>query len=355
MRVEIPDFVGLVGAPMVNARRVVLDEILLEAAADAGAEIRTGVAAKELIREGGRVVGVETSAGPIRAALTIGADGARSTVARLTGARSYRETPGRRLFLWGYYEGVPDDEAVWLGQVGDRAYLATPTDSGLFLAAVVEPIHRLDRMRSEREQLHAEGIEAWPELADRLAGAERVGPPRAMGRWQGFFREASGSGWALIGDAGHFKDPTPGQGIADALRQVETMAPAIAEAWGDERTLDAALRKWWAWRDRDAWEMYWFAQDMGSLELAPMLVDEFNAQLAAEPELAEGFLRVLNHETRPSKFFTARRMAPIVARAFAAGRGKRSALARELRNLAVNEFRHRRPLRFPAIPRPSAR
>jgi flavin-dependent dehydrogenase len=57
VRVEIPDFVGLLGAPMVNARRVVLDQILLEAAADAGAEVRTGVAAKELIREGGRVVG----------------------------------------------------------------------------------------------------------------------------------------------------------------------------------------------------------------------------------------------------------------------------------------------------------
>jgi 2-polyprenyl-6-methoxyphenol hydroxylase-like FAD-dependent oxidoreductase len=246
------------------------------------------------------------------------------------------------------------DGGVWLGQIGDRGYLATPTDGDLFLAAVVEPLDRLERMRSEREQLHAEGIEAWPELADRLAGAERVGPLRAMGRWQGFFREATGPGWALIGDAGHFKDPTPGQGIADALRQAETMAPAIAAAWGDERALDATLRDWWAWRDRDAWEMYWFAQDMGSQELAPLLLDEFGARLAEDPELAEGFLRVLNHEILPSKFFTARVMAPIVARAFSSGRGRRRALARELGNLAVNEFRHRRPLRFPVKPRLSA-
>jgi len=354
MRVDIPDFTALLGAPMLNARRLVLDEILLEAAAAAGAEVRTGVAAKGLIKEGGRVAGIETSAGPVRAGLTIGADGARSTIARLVDARSYRETPGRRVFLWGYFEGVLEDESVWLGQVGDRGYLATPTDGGLFLAAVVEPLERLSRLRSEREQLHAEGIAAWPELADRLAGAQRVGALRAMGRWQGFFRRATGPGWALIGDAGHFKDPTPGQGIADALRQAETMAPAIAEAWGEARAVDAALRDWWRWRDRDAWEMYWFAQDMGSQELAPLLLGEFGAWLADNPEQAQEFLRVLNHEIPPSKFFTPRIMAPLVARAFASGRGRRRALARELRNLTVNEFRHRRPLRFPAKPRPSA-
>jgi 2-polyprenyl-6-methoxyphenol hydroxylase-like FAD-dependent oxidoreductase len=216
---------------------------------------------------------------------------------------------------------------------------------------VVEPLAQLERMRSEREQLHSEGIEAWPELADRLAGAKRVGRLRAMGRWHGFFREATGPGWAVIGDAGHFKDPTPGQGIADALRQAETMAPAIAETWGDERALDAALRRWWAWRDRDAWEMYWFAGDMGVKELAPQLTAEFGAGLAADPQLAERFFRMLNHDIPPSKVFTPRAMAPIVARAFASGRGRRRELAREVRDLAANEFRHRRPLRFPAKPR----
>ena len=51
------------------------------------------------------------------------------------------------------------------------------------------------------------GLAAWPELAELLAGATRVGPIRVMANWHGYFREAAGPGWALLGDAGHFKDP----------------------------------------------------------------------------------------------------------------------------------------------------
>ena len=90
-----------------------------------------------------------------------------------------------------------------------------------------------------------------------------------MSRWHGFFRESAGPGWALIGDAGHFKDPTPGQGIADALRQAAILAPAIERALGGAEPPDKPLREWWAWRDRDAWEWYWFAQDIGANDRAP--------------------------------------------------------------------------------------
>ena len=59
-----------------------------------------------------------------------------------------------------------------------------------------------------------------------LAAAELVSPvvgaPETMMR--GFFRAAAGPGWALVGDAGHFKHPTTGQGIGDALAQAEHVA-----------------------------------------------------------------------------------------------------------------------------------
>lgn len=255
LRVEVPSLTEAAGAPMLNARRIVLDEVLLEAAVEAGAESRPGVAVTGLLESGDRVAGVETTDGPIRARLVVGADGARSTVARLAGARTYAETPGRRIFLWAYFEGVGGPTDVWLGQQGDRAYLASATDGGLYLAAVVEPIERHGEARAERERVYGDGIAAWPELRERIAGTRRVGPVRAMGRWTGFFREAAGPGWALVGDAGHFKDPTPGQGIADALRQAEKMASAIAGGWEEDAALDAALREWWKWRDEDAWEM----------------------------------------------------------------------------------------------------
>ena len=257
--------------------------------------------------------------------------------------------PASRVFLWAYFEGVPEESKLWLGAQGDRSYLACPTDDGLFLAAVVEPAARREEMRAERDRVFADGIAAWPQLAEHLSSAAQVGPVRTMGNWSNFFRESAGPGWALLGDAGHFKDPTPGQGIADALRQGEAMAGEIEGAEGDPAKLDEALRRWWHWRDEDAWEMFWFAQDISSTELSPLLARAMQQRMAADPALIANFLRILNHEIPPSKVFTARVIAPVVGRAFREGHGRRRALARELGGLAAEEFRRRGPPRLDRV------
>jgi 2-polyprenyl-6-methoxyphenol hydroxylase-like FAD-dependent oxidoreductase len=340
-RIEVRGIARILGAPMLNVRRVTLDAILLEAAAGAGAEVRTATNATGLLRNtAGRVVGVETTAGPLRAALVVGADGARSTVARLTGAAEYHRTAARRIFLWSYFEGVdPAERRVWLGSIGSDSFLASPTDAGLFLAAVVVPIERREELRGARERGYEQGLAGWPELRERLGGARRVGPVQMMSRWHGYFRESAGPGWVLLGDAGHFKDPTPGQGISDALRQAAALAPAIARSLGGDEPDDGPLREWWAWRDRDAWEMYWFAQDMGSPDRAPLLQPALQARLASDPDLIENLLRVLGHEIPPSRMFTPSLMLSLVAETLREGGGRRLAIAAEVRRLAVQELR----------------
>ena len=347
LRVELSEFDRKVGAPMLNVRRVTLDAILLEAAAAAGVDVRTGTTVNGLIESDGRVAGVETTGGALSAPLVVGADGARSTIARLAGAAEYMQTPARRVFIWGYFGGVPGNRRVWLGRVGENAFLASPTDAGLFLAAVVPPIERWEELRADRNGHYAAGLASWPELRDHLGGAQQVGPVRMMSRWHGFFRESAGPGWALIGDAGHFKDPTPGQGIADALRQAVEMAGAIERALGGGEDPDRVLRDWWSWRDRDAWEMYWFAQEMALPDRAPLLLRLIEKRMEAEPRLVEGMLRVLNHELAPSKLFGPRLAGSALAEGLIKGRGRRRALLREVRDLAAEQMRRRKP---PALP-----
>src|SRR4051812_5407834 len=345
-RLELDGARELLGAPMLNARRVTLDAILLEAAGAAGAEVRTGTPVTGLVVEHGRVAGVTTSAGELRASLVVGADGARSTVARLVGAAEYHRTPGKRVFMWSYFEGVAGnggvaggDGGMWLGKIGDHAFLASPTDAGLFMAAVAPSIDRWDELRGDREAAYRAGLASWRELEAFVAGARRAGPVQVMARWHGFFRESAGPGWALVGDAGHFKDPTPGQGIADALRQVVALAPAIESALGGE---EGALRDWWAWRDRDAWDMYWFAHDLGAAGATPPLLREIQRRIAADPQLAEGLLRVLNHERAPSEVFTPRLALAATSTALVRCRGERRAVLREARRTAMNAWRRRR-------------
>jgi 2-polyprenyl-6-methoxyphenol hydroxylase-like FAD-dependent oxidoreductase len=346
-RVELNEFDRKVGAPMLNVRRVTLDAILLEGAEDAGVDVRTGTSVTDLIESDGRVAGVETTAGALRAPLVVGADGARSTVARLVGATEYKQTAARRIFTWSYYEGVPGEGRVWLGSVGEHAYLASPTDDGLFLAAVVPPIDRWEELRADRGRHYDRGLEGWPELRDHIGAAKRVGPVRMMSRWHGFFRESAGPGWALVGDAGHFKDPTPGQGIADALRQAVELSGAIQSALGGAADPDRVLREWWAWRDRDAWEMYWFAQEMANPTRAPLLNGVIEERMAEDPRLVEGLLRVLNHELPPSELFGARFGVAALGTALVRERGRRWQVLGEARVLAGDQLRRRKP---PALP-----
>lgn len=329
---------AVLGAPMLNVRRVTLDAILLKAAAAAGAEVRTETAVTGLLKTEGRIVGVETSAGPLRASLVVGADGARSTVARLLGAREYHRHPGRRLFLWSYFEGVAEREGrLWIGSIGEDGFLASPTDAGLFLAACVVPDHRRQELRTERERAFEEGVQRWPELGEVLAGGRRVQPVRMMSRWNGFFRQSAGRGWVLVGDAGHFKDPTPGQGISDALRQVTALAPAIEGALGGGG--DRPLREWWRWRDREAWQMYWFASEIGDSTRAPLVGEALASVLAADPKLVERFLRVLGRDLEPSKFLTPAATASVVREALRRNPGHRLRVARETGGLLATEMR----------------
>jgi 2-polyprenyl-6-methoxyphenol hydroxylase-like FAD-dependent oxidoreductase len=340
IRIDLHEFTRNFGAPSFNIRRVTLDAILLDAAVAAGAEVRTKTTVTGLLRAGGRVVGVETTAGALRAPLVVGADGARSTVARLAGAAEYHRTAARRLFLWSYFEGVDEGERrIWLGNIDGDGFLASPSDSGLFLAAFVAPIERWSELRGDRTAGCEEGLGRWPELGELLAGARRVGPARMMSRWHGFFRESTGPGWVLLGDAGHFKDPTPGQGISDALRQAVALAAAIERALGGGEPADAPLREWWAWRDRDAWEMYWFAQDMGDFDRAPLLERTMQARFATDPGLVEDFLRVLCHDLPPSKLFAPPLALSLLGEALRDGRGRRLAVLAEARGLVVEELR----------------
>jgi 2-polyprenyl-6-methoxyphenol hydroxylase-like FAD-dependent oxidoreductase len=344
--VPAADVVAITGGPGLSVRRITLDEILVNAAADAGAEVRTQTKITGLVMDRRRVAGITTPSGELRAPLVVGADGTRSAVAKMVGAQEYHSTPNGRVFMWAYYEADPTDGEMWIGKVGNHTYLGMPTDGGLTLIGVCPSIERRAEVRADREAVYEAGLRAWPELHAGVCGARRDGRVRTMANMRGFFRPSAGPGWALVGDAGHFKDPTPGQGIGDALRQSEKLAAAIGRALGGGHGgQDEILRDWWRWRDEDAWEMYWFAHDMGAAGPTPPLRREAQRRIAADPELATAMVRLLNHELRPSEAFTPAFSLSTMTQALRHGRGRRRAIVKEAWTSAVDELRRRRMAR----------
>jgi flavin-dependent dehydrogenase len=240
-----------------------------------------------------------------------------------------------------------------IGRVGDNAFIASPADGGQYMVGVGISLSESAAFMVDREASLDRGIRAWPELADLIAGSTRVGPIKMITDWHSFFREAAGPGWALLGDAGHFKDFTPGQGISDAFRQADHLAPAIVAGLSGD--LDAELRRWWAWRDDDAWDMYWFAADLGSAGGSTPLETRLLRNVSKHPDGAIQLFKVFDHQIPSSELFTTPRLIRASLRALVDRPGQIGSTLREVVTSAKEQWRRERvrppsaePLRLPA-------
>ncbi len=223
-------------------RRTVLDPILVAAARAAGAHVQHGVRLRELVRDaGGRVGGaiVEDAGGrprAIRAGLVVGADGLRSTVARLAGAKPFVTGAHAAAVLYGHWPGVDVGGYRWYWRPGVSAG-AIPTNDGdtcVFVSATPERLHAV-ASEGGRAGYHRLLAEAAPELARAVARAPGRGPIRGFKGAPGHLRPSAGDGWALVGDAAFFRDPLTAHGMTDALRDAELLAHAVA--FGTPRAL----------------------------------------------------------------------------------------------------------------------
>ena len=355
LEMELPQRPGDVGG-MRSVRRLLLDPLLAAAAEEAGAEVRTATEVTSLVQDGGRIVGVrvksEDGEGPygqgpdgeeLRARLVVGADGRHSTVAKLCGARRYNVTPNQRLLYWAFFEGADmGAEPTFLShRWGERFILGIPSDSGLYQVLIWPEVQELEAFRADPAAAFMAHACTCEPIAHALAGARQVGKVLGAVRWEGFFREASGPGWVLSGDAGHFKSPAPGRGIGDAFLQADSLASAIAGALGGtDDELDAAMSRWGRWRDREFAEHYWLAYDLEEPGAVPAVLVELLRGLQREGK-AGLFFELLNHRMHPSQLLTPPRVIGASARLLASGRTPRGALLRKLGALGTQDLRRR--------------
>jgi 2-polyprenyl-6-methoxyphenol hydroxylase-like FAD-dependent oxidoreductase len=351
-RVPVPQQPGDVGGAM-SIRRLLLDPILMEAAGAAGAEVWMGAKVTALVRDRGRVKGVRVarngSEQALKARLVVGADGRNSTVARLAGSRKYNLTENERFFYWSFFEGADSgaEPTVIFHRWSGNFVSAIPADSGLYLVLALPELSELPRFRQSLEECYLEYVCRCDLVAHALSDARRVGKLFGMLRWEGFFREATGPGWVLAGDAGHFRDPSPGQGIQDAFRQVESLESAILGGISrSPSALDEALAGWARWRDEDAGEHYWLAADLGKAGLAPAVLPEIAQRLYERGKL-DSFLDLFNHRSTPSKVLTPPRLAGATTRLLARGGCDRRALLGQVGALIAEDIRRKRLARYP--------
>jgi 2-polyprenyl-6-methoxyphenol hydroxylase-like FAD-dependent oxidoreductase len=294
---------------MAIIRRSALDKAIVDTALAAGAEGRFGERAVELIGSGtpdDPVAGVVLEGGDeIRAPWVFGADGRGSTVAGRLGIEKERTQKGEVSFLFGYWRGIPDNGYATL-EIHEREFASrSATEDGLHLLISMGDAELTRGTERERRRKYVELLCRFPQLLEPgvLERAEMVGDvvvaPESLMR--GFFRKPTGPGWALLGDASHFKHPGTAQGIGDAVEQAIYIAEHLSGS-------SPGLEEYKAWRDARAAEHYDWSFAWGRFpnpENGEKLWRGWSSDADAGQDLRDSFSRLVE----PSQVMSRERVA----------------------------------------------
>jgi flavin-dependent dehydrogenase len=299
----------------------VLDKLLVDAAAAAGAEVREAFTLEDVVTEDGRVVGIRGhgkggNSIEERARVVVGADGRFSRVAEAVGAEQYNEKPAILCGYYSYWSGLPETGRFDVYARPERGFATAPTHDGLTLIVGGWPVSEYDANKDDVEGNFMRGLDLAPEFAELVRRGKREA------RFAGtsvpnYFRKPYGPGWALVGDAGYNKDFITAQGIIDALRDAELCAAALDASLSGARDFDEAMGEYQATRDEHVLPMYEFTYQLASLEPPPAEMQALLGAVHGNQDAMDGFARVNAGVTSPAEFFSEENVGRIFAAAAA--------------------------------------
>ena len=290
-------------------RRYLLDEVLADAAVEAGAELRDGFNVDEYVFEDGTMVGIRgrTRGGEVveeRARLVVGADGRNSRLARTVNAPAYDVAPSLLCYYFSYWSGVKSvGFELNVSQERRRVSFAHKTSDGLFAVFVGFPIQELPAVRANIQKAFMDSLDLFPDFAQRIREGKREEQFYGATDLPNFYRKPYGSGWALVGDAGFHKDPWLALGINDALRDAEFLAESIGDGLSGARRMEEAMADYEHRRNESSAGDYQENLAMASFTPWPDVLLPLRAAIRGKPEECTRFMMARLGMIPPQEFF----------------------------------------------------
>lgn len=209
-----------------------LDPVLFEAARAAGVECREGWRVVEVMRDGGRVVGVTADCGgrqvAVTASVTIGADGRSSVVARRLGLFAWHPSH-RKVALLQRFASASDRGDLGAVYLGGAGYcILNPQSAGVVNVGLVVD-HRDLPLHRAWEDVFRELLAAFPGVWGVVERARPLNALRVLGPLACRAKRVAGDGFLLVGDAAGYYDPMTGEGVYQALKGAELAAQVVTD------------------------------------------------------------------------------------------------------------------------------
>jgi len=328
-------------------RRSVLDLLLVEAAAEAGVEVRQAFRMEGLLFDGDRVVGIRGRAGDAlieeRARVVVGADGRHSAVARALRAPVLAERRTCTFTVYSYYSGIDMRRLrVPLHLRGRLGVGFGPIHGGLAVVSVWGPGEWFDGFRADMERNLIGTVGAcYPDLEAMMREQgrreDRIYSTKEL---HNVLRRAHGPGWILVGDAGCALDQCTAIGMTHALRDAELAAQAIGRGLAGEVPLDEALAAYDACRLAELVPQFEYVSMVSECHLPSLEQIKFMAAIAREPAHVARFLGFGAAIVLPEENFSpAERRALVEGAEGLPGVPCEAELAERLQTYAVNPWR----------------
>ena len=300
-------------------RRTVLDDLLVNAAARSGTEVRESFTVDDLLHANGAVVGIQGRSDggrqvEERARIVIGADGLHSFVAAAVRAPEYDTRPIAVCGFYSYFSGVQQED-IELYMREHCAFGGAPTNDGLHLVMVNWPARRFTEVRADVDAHLHQALPLAPDFAARVSRGTREERWYGIAGVPGYFRKPYGAGWALVGDAGYCKDPITAQGISDSFLEAERLVEALDAGLSGRRLLEDLLAAHEAARNERARPMYEFTNELAKLEPPPPPMQELFAALRDNQPATDAFLSAITGATPLPEFMSDENLAKIVGAA----------------------------------------
>jgi flavin-dependent dehydrogenase len=302
-------------------RRTVLDQILADAAVEAGAELRESFTVDQILASDGTVTGIRGhakggAAVTEHAKVVIGADGRHSLVAKTVKPEAYNERRSHLAMYYAYWSGLPiAGFDTFIRTDNRRGWAAATTHDDLTVLPFGWPVEEFKANRGDIEGNFLAAMELAPEFAEKVHAATRESKFIGSAELPGYFRKPFGPGWALLGDAGYHKNPITAMGINDAFRDAELVAGAIDDAFEGRRSYDEGMTDYQQTRDREAGPVYEFTDDFAQLQPPPPDLQQLIGAMHGNQEAMDGFVSVQAATLPAPEFFAPENAGRIMAAA----------------------------------------